>query len=194
MSGTDKDNTGPLNQMSKKEVEDLLKKGAYGAIMDDDDAAEKFCEEDIEQILAKRATTIKHEAGVKGSTFSKATFAGAAENRMDIDINDPDFWEKWARKADLDLDALTANKLIIEQPRVRKQTQRYTAQVDEHIMDDLGSDSDSDFEGKKRRRKGDPPGWGRKESFKLQKGILKGSYPTHSILTSSHVTKLFIYK
>lgn len=160
--------------MTKKEVEDLLKKGAYGALMDDDDAAEKFCEEDIEQILCNRATTIKHEAGVKGSTFSKATFAGAAENRMDIDINDPDFWEKWARKADLDLDALTANKLIIEQPRVRKQTQRYTAQVDEHIMEDLGSDSDSDFEGKKRRRK--DTGWGRKESFKLQKGILKGSY------------------
>ena len=99
--------------------------------MDDDDAAEKFCEEDIDQILQKRATTIKHEAGVKGSTFSKATFAGG-DNRMDIDINDPDFWEKWARKADLDLDQLTANKLIIEQPRVRKQTQRYTgAPVDE---------------------------------------------------------------
>ena len=178
MSGTPgkSDSGGPLNNMSKKEVEDLLKKGAYGAIMDDDDAAEKFCEEDIDQILSNRATTIKHEAGIKGSTFSKATFAGASDNRMDIDINDPDFWEKWARKADLDLDALTANKLIIEQPRVRKQTQRYTANVDEHIMDDLGSDSDSDFEGKKRRRKGDS-GWGRKESFKLQKGILKGSYP-----------------
>jgi hypothetical protein len=162
---------GPLNAMSRKEVEDLLKKGAYGAIMDDDEAAEKFCEEDIDQILAKRSTTIKHEAGIKGSTFSKATFAGAAENRMDIDINDPDFWEKWARKADLDMDALTANKLIIEQPRVRKQTQRYTAQVDEHIIDELGSDSaDSDFEGKKRRRGKGEIGWGRKESFKLQKG------------------------
>lgn len=55
--------------------------GAYGAIMDDDDAAEKFCEEDIEQILSNRATTIKHEAGIKGSTFSKATFAGAADSR-----------------------------------------------------------------------------------------------------------------
>lgn len=93
---------------------------------------------------------------------------------MDIDINDPDFWEKWARKADLDLEALTANKLIIEQPRVRKQTQRYTAEVDEHFTEDIGSDSDDEFDSRKRRRKGDA-GWGRKESFKLQKGILKGS-------------------
>ena len=65
-SSSSKDSSGnPLSSMSKKEVEDLLKKGAYGAIMDDDDAAEKFCEEDIDQILSKRATTIKHEAGVK---------------------------------------------------------------------------------------------------------------------------------
>ena len=42
------------NPMSKKEVEDLLKKGAYGAVMEDDDAAQKFCEEDIDQILKKR--------------------------------------------------------------------------------------------------------------------------------------------
>ena len=54
--------------------------------MDDDDAAEKFCEEDIEQILSNRATTIKHEAGIKGSTFSKATFAGAADSRTVFEI------------------------------------------------------------------------------------------------------------
>ena len=42
------------SQLSKKEVEDLLKKGAYGAVMEDDDAAQKFCEEDIDLILKKR--------------------------------------------------------------------------------------------------------------------------------------------
>ena len=175
-SSSSKDAGGnPLSSMSKKEVEDLLKKGAYGAIMDDDDAAEKFCEEDIDQILSKRATTIKHEAGVKGSTFSKATFAGAADNRMDIDINDPDFWEKWARKADLDMDELTANKLIIEQPRVRKQTQRYTgAPVDDGHFDENFSDSDSDSGPGRKRKRGDAL-WGKKqETFKLQKGIMKG--------------------
>ena len=28
--------------MSKKEIEDLLKKGAYGAVMDDDEASSKY--------------------------------------------------------------------------------------------------------------------------------------------------------
>ena len=57
VGGTEGDGTagGAMNApMSKKEVEDLLKKGAYGAVMEDDDAAQKFCEEDIDQILKKR--------------------------------------------------------------------------------------------------------------------------------------------
>ena len=27
------------------------------------------------------------------------------ENRSDIDINDPNFWQKWAKKADIDVEA-----------------------------------------------------------------------------------------
>jgi len=27
-------------------------------------------------------------------------------NRDDIDINDPEFWQKWAKKADVDVDTL----------------------------------------------------------------------------------------
>ena len=57
--------------MSKKEVEDLLKRGAYGAIMDDDTAADEFCEEDIDQILQRRTQIIQIESEGKGSTFSK---------------------------------------------------------------------------------------------------------------------------
>ena len=36
------------NNLSKGEVEMLLKKGAYGALMEDETAGDKFCEEDIE--------------------------------------------------------------------------------------------------------------------------------------------------
>ena len=61
-------------QLTKKEIEDLLKKGAYGAIMEDDTAADKFCEEDIDKILQQRSTVIQIEGGEKGSTFSKASF------------------------------------------------------------------------------------------------------------------------
>ena len=57
-----KNKADKANQMSKKEVEDLLKKGAYGALMDDDNAGDKFCEEDIDSILERRATTITAES------------------------------------------------------------------------------------------------------------------------------------
>lgn len=96
-------------QLSKKEIEDLLKKGAYGALMDDDNAGDKFCkyisnkflamithysnifvlqsgDEDIDQILQRRTQVVTIEsAEEKGSTFSKASFV-AADNRSDIDI------------------------------------------------------------------------------------------------------------
>ena len=40
--------TATSNSLSKGEVELLLKKGAYGALMEDETAGDKFCEEDIE--------------------------------------------------------------------------------------------------------------------------------------------------
>lgn len=59
--------------MSKKEIEELLKKGAYGALMDDDKAGEDFCEEDIDKILQSRARVVQLEQGEKNSTFSKVS-------------------------------------------------------------------------------------------------------------------------
>lgn len=57
--------------MSKKEIEELLRKGAYGALMDDDNAGDEFCEEDIDQILQRRTQVIQIESEGKGSTFAK---------------------------------------------------------------------------------------------------------------------------
>ena len=58
--------------MSKKEIEDLLKKGAYGSLMDEDgDSGSRFCEEDIDQILERRTQVIQIVGEGKGSTFSK---------------------------------------------------------------------------------------------------------------------------
>uniref|UniRef100_A0A1I7WFW8 Helicase C-terminal domain-containing protein n=1 Tax=Heterorhabditis bacteriophora TaxID=37862 RepID=A0A1I7WFW8_HETBA len=52
--------------LSKKDVEELLKKGAYGSIMDENvEEGSKFSEEDIETILQRRTTTITLEAGQK---------------------------------------------------------------------------------------------------------------------------------
>lgn len=60
-----------VQQLSKMEVEDLLRKGAYGALMDEEDEGSKFCEEDIDQILQRRTHTITIQSEGQGSTFAK---------------------------------------------------------------------------------------------------------------------------
>nr|XP_018669889.1 chromodomain-helicase-DNA-binding protein 7 isoform X2 [Ciona intestinalis] len=177
-------------QLSKTEVEDLLKRGAYGAIMDDDDAASKFCEEDIDQILDRRAHTVTLESGEKGSTFSKASFVSNVD-QSDISLDDPNFWEKWAKKADLDLQQLKDNKLILEIPRHRKQTRRFGGNSDDaEIFAEIGSESeDSEYEsgderseGRSKKSKfrsraggaggGQRKGWGRRDCFRIEKCLL----------------------
>lgn len=73
------------NMRKEDAIQLLLRKGAYGVLMDTDDASQRFCEEDIDQILERRTRVIKHSEG--GNVFSKASF------QVDDDIEDPDFWE-----------------------------------------------------------------------------------------------------
>uniref|UniRef100_A0A0C9QNG6 Chd7_2 protein n=1 Tax=Fopius arisanus TaxID=64838 RepID=A0A0C9QNG6_9HYME len=181
-------------QLTKKEIEDLLKKGAYGAIMDDDTAGDKFCEEDIDQILERRTQVITIEAE-KGSTFSKASFA-CASNRSDINIDDPDFWNKWAKKAEIDTtEKKEEEDLVISEPRRRTQIKRYGHDESVVDMSELDSSDDSDDDGgltgrgKKRRdkfgkkkkycdeyvpREGEVVygSWARSECFKVERGLL----------------------
>ncbi|XP_014669960.1 PREDICTED: chromodomain-helicase-DNA-binding protein 7-like [Priapulus caudatus] len=56
---------------------------------------------------------------LEGSTFSEASFASSG-NRTDIDIDDPNFWQKWAKKADIDVDKLGRVSLSGPVPRGRK--------------------------------------------------------------------------
>lgn len=74
----------------KDAIEILLRKGAYGVLMETDDASRKFCEEDIDQILERRTKVIKHADG--GNVFSKASF------QVEEEIDDPDFWENLLNK------------------------------------------------------------------------------------------------
>lgn len=144
-------------QLSKKEIEDLLKKGAYGAIMEDDAAGDKFCEEDIDKILQQRSTVIQIEGGEKGSTFSKASFQTSETN--DIAIDDPEFWQKWAKKADIDIEEKLNPKdeRIIYEPRRRTQTRRYGG-PDDLLEESDYSSSGSDDENKEPGKEGAPGG------------------------------------
>jgi len=88
---------------SSKEMEQLLKKGAY-ALMDDDndEIGKEFCEDDIDNILAKRTRTRVVE-GAKTSAWlnksglnvSKSKFTGdSAAATANVDVDDPLFWQK----------------------------------------------------------------------------------------------------
>ena len=59
-----------------------------------------------------------------------------AEGSSDINVDDPDFWQKWAEKARLDLDEL-ANKdsLVLDTPRLRRKVNRYGNDNLEEIVD-----------------------------------------------------------
>ncbi|XP_031342134.1 chromodomain-helicase-DNA-binding protein 7 isoform X2 [Photinus pyralis] len=156
-------------QLSKKEIEDLLKKGAYGALLDEEDG-DKFCEEDIDMILARRTQVITMESE-KGSTFSKASFASSA-NRSDINIDDPDFWNKWAKRADIDTTEKDETEdLVLSEPRRRTQIKRYGHDESAIDMSELESSTDSDGE-----NEGLTLGMRSRRSKKLKKKLRSDDY------------------
>jgi len=163
-------NPSQLSQpvMSKKEIEDLLKRGAYGALMDEDgDASSKFCEEDIDQILERRTQIIQIIGEGKGSTFAKASFISNTA-KMDIDIDDPDFWTKWAQKAAVDFDDMKKENLIIDKPRERKQTKRFGNEDGSAEL----SEAESGEEEEKPVVDAVRTAWSRVECFRVEKNML----------------------
>ncbi|XP_043946125.1 chromodomain-helicase-DNA-binding protein 6 isoform X2 [Protopterus annectens] len=168
-----KGNTNGVQQLSKLEVEDLLRKGAYGALMDEEDEGSKFCEEDIDQILQRRTQTITIQCEGKGSTFAKASFV-ASGNRTDISLDDPNFWQKWAKIAELDMDSKAEkDSLVIDRPRVRKQTKHYNSFEEDELMEFSELDSDSDERPSRTRRMNERARrYLRAECFRVEKNLL----------------------
>eukprot|EP00069_Balaena_mysticetus_P011808 bmy_07287T0 len=168
-----KGSTNGVQQLSKMEVEDLLRKGAYGALMDEEDEGSKFCEEDIDQILQRRTHTITIQSEGKGSTFAKASFV-ASGNRTDISLDDPNFWQKWAKIAELDTEAKSEKEsLVIDRPRVRKQTKHYNSFEEDELMEFSELDSDSDERPTRSRRLSDKTRrYLRAECFRVEKNLL----------------------
>ncbi|XP_021272635.1 chromodomain-helicase-DNA-binding protein 6 isoform X1 [Numida meleagris] len=168
-----KGGTNGVQQLTKMEVEDLLRKGAYGALMDEEDEGSKFCEEDIDQILQRRTQTITIQSEGKGSTFAKASFV-ASGNRTDISLDDPNFWQKWAKIAELDTDTKNEKEsLVIDRPRVRKQTKHYNSFEEDELMEFSELDSDSDERPTRSRRFNEKTRrYLRAECFRVEKNLL----------------------
>ena len=100
------------NKFDAKEMEQLLREGAYAVFKEDNaDAIKEFFEQDIDTLLGQRAHVIRADA-VDGTTgegeaidgtnnprklprAKKSFFTGeSAQEFADIDVNDPNFWKK----------------------------------------------------------------------------------------------------
>jgi chromodomain-helicase-DNA-binding protein 7 len=88
-------------EVQAKEIDELLKKGAYDVFRDDDDKeAQKFMETDIDQLLEQSATKVTYGQVTSSlssglGSFSKASFvADTGDGGKDVDLDDPDFWAK----------------------------------------------------------------------------------------------------
>lgn len=130
--------------MSKDEIENLLKHGAYEMFKEDKEgeseaASKRFSEESIDQILS-RSTKIIHDpkansGGENGgkkslmSSFSKATFVSSTNPDDQVAIDDPDFWTKV-----IGLNGVEEEKTIEPSPlkkrRCRRQVKTYAQQYD----------------------------------------------------------------
>ena len=95
----------------------------------------------------KRAHVITHQEE-KGSTFSKATFQ-TNDSATDISIDDPDFWKKWAKKAQIEEVDETMQLMMVE-PRQRKQINYNNIQPNQLPSDLDSSDEDDDRESRTR--------------------------------------------
>jgi len=97
----DKD-ASSLSALSAKEVDNLLKRGAYSIFSEKDDSeSRQFCENDIDKIMQQSSYVVKESRDGKNKaskessiSFAKASFVPAGNDEVDLD--DPDFWKKTA--------------------------------------------------------------------------------------------------
>lgn len=140
--------------LSKKEMENLLRHGAYDVFNEQNGEAEAasnaFIEQDIDSIMQRCATTVVHKntgsEAASGGTFSKASFKAQKSDQKndDVDIDDPDFWTKMIGN-----EAVEEVEDLTRQKRQRKKVSSYAdtvtdRQLESMIRIDEGSDSESD--------------------------------------------------
>lgn len=161
-----KSNKKSEKEAQAKEIDELLKKGAYDVFRDEDDIeAEKFMETDIDQLLENSSKKVTYGASSTQSlgsglgSFSKASFvADTAEGEKDVDLDDPDFW---AKAVGLEAVEETPEELaaMIDDgvKRSRKQVQVYDpyaeeAEAEQRRQDKLEMEKQLEKEEKERAR------------------------------------------
>lgn len=134
---------GEINQkepMAAKEIERLLRHGAYDITRDDDKEIDEFCQADIDQILEERAQKFTC-AGVSTSLFNKARFDPEQDT---LDLNAEDFWQK----------VLPQVSVSQEEPISQRRCRRHNRQ----FVDKSSSDEEEDSGAQERvvRKKTSP--------------------------------------
>lgn len=91
-------------KMDGKELEQLLKEGAYSVLLEDNsEEIKEFFDQDIEKLLEQRAHVMVAETTATESWLNKknkfktkkSLFTGdLAMEHAEIDVNDPNFWKK----------------------------------------------------------------------------------------------------
>jgi superfamily II DNA or RNA helicase/N-acetylglutamate synthase-like GNAT family acetyltransferase len=98
--GSAKGLDGGAEKLSTKEMEALIKKGAYSMLDEDDTEANAFVETDIDTILASRSRMVTQKVTTTASALSgiqhgvtKSSFQDTGGDTS-LSLDDPDFWEK----------------------------------------------------------------------------------------------------
>ncbi|KAI9989363.1 hypothetical protein PInf_019641 [Phytophthora infestans] len=168
-----------------KEIDELLKRGAYDVFRDDDNAGEQFCALDIDQILQRSSQIVQYTEQAQ-SSFSKASFVSATTSD-DVDLDDPDFWKKAVGLTEPD--PIEAEDLL---PQQRKRT-RVARFGDGGSFSD-GSISDDEFEQEKRDKekeererleeKSAPREWTQNGRDRLQRALMHYGFGRWEIIRS----------
>jgi len=189
-------------ELQAKEIDELLKKGAYDVFRDDDDSeAQKFMETDIDQLLERSSRTVTYgntDNSISNGlgSFSKASFVTSDADGKDIDLDDPDFWEK---AVGLDTPAdVSSESLLYSEKRMRKQVQVFDPfanfyEAEQKKKDKIALKAKQEKEEKKKRK------LEKKKKNEEQKAIKKkvrNDKPKHSeeeqtnsLINNDHVTK-----
>ena len=103
MAGITDKSAENFSNMSKKELENLLKHGAYDIFNEEKDGtgakeSQRFLEDDIDAILERSSVVVhggdkKAAAAASNAGFSKASFV-TNEGADDVAMDDPEFWSK----------------------------------------------------------------------------------------------------